>query len=444
MFFEPRSKGLKAIQRRVGGSKAIATISASFETLEPRQCCTANDDVFTKTAADFGPSADPNKNLVTTLDVLANDIANSGNKAHLSIGVVTFIGPTGGGTISKPTQTVYMPNGGYIKFTQDGQRITGIQYGLPAQSLLSFKEYDLQEKSVRKEIESWCDGERDAINHYYDNVNLVLRELGNFVRSSIGAGSSGFGSAGSTLKDIFGGVKSLGVGPGPGAVLSIGGRAIDFLLDSYAKNQLATLEEAISGAFQGASDARRAELKQFEIEQKRFWADFELSLSKVDKRVFGNFSFVYSEVDGSPTTNPPPRPRQLGGVIVNPAAASVKTSSSATVTVNMNIEDYSAKLAQLTAWSDSHSLTTHRYDQELGGTLNDMYGDALIAFSNRAGFGVTWENGAWVGRDLYSGIEPDMWQGDGAYGTGVMLHRLYTFDGLDIAEELNKIKYKKR
>ena len=37
MFFEPRSKGLKAIQRRVGGSKAIANISASFETLEPRQ-----------------------------------------------------------------------------------------------------------------------------------------------------------------------------------------------------------------------------------------------------------------------------------------------------------------------------------------------------------------------------------------------------------------------
>lgn len=59
MFFEPRSKGLKAIQRRVGGSKAIANISASFETLEPRQCCTANDDVFTKTAADFAQSADP-------------------------------------------------------------------------------------------------------------------------------------------------------------------------------------------------------------------------------------------------------------------------------------------------------------------------------------------------------------------------------------------------
>lgn len=444
MFFEPRSKGLKAIHRRVGRSKAIANISTSFETLEPRHCCAAVDDVFTKTAADFAPSADPNKNLVTALDVLANDTANSGNKAHLSIGVVTFIGPAGGGQISKPTQALYMPNGGYIKFTQDGQRITGIQYGLPTRSILSFKDYNLQEQSVRQKIDAWCGGERDAINHYYDNVNLVLNQICSFVRSNIGAGSGGFGSAGSTLKDILGGVKSLGIGPGPGAVLSIGGRAIDFLLDSYAKNQLATLDEAISGAFQEASDARRAELKQFEIEQKRLWADFELSLSKVDKRVFGNFSFVYSEVDGSPITNPPPPPRQLGGVIVNPATASVKTSSSATVTVNMNIEDYSAKLAQLTAWSDSHSLTSHRYDQELGGTLNDMYGDALIAFSNRAGFGVTWENGAWVGRDLYSGMEPYMWQGDGAFGTGVVLYRSCTFDGLDIADELNKIKYKKR
>jgi hypothetical protein len=207
-----------------------------------------------------------------------------------------------------------------------------------------------------------------------------------------------------------------------------------------AKNKLATLDEAISGAFQEASDARRAELKQFEIEQKRLWADFELSLSNVDKRVFGNFSFVYSEVDGSPITNPPPPPRQLGGVIVNPAAASVKTSSSATVTVNMNIEDYSAKLAQLTAWSDSHSLTSHRYDQELGGTLNDMYGDALIAFSNRAGFGVTWENGAWVGRD---GVDTDIPR-DGGFYTGVLIARSYTFDGIDIADQLNKIKYKKR
>jgi hypothetical protein len=37
-----------------------------------------------------------------------------------------------------------------------------------------------------------------------------------------------------------------------------------------------------------------------------------------------------------------------------------------------------------------------------------------------------------------------MWQGDGAFGTGVVLYRSYTIDGLDIADELNKIKYKKR
>jgi hypothetical protein len=236
----------------------------------------------------------------------------------------------------------------------------------------------------------------------------------------------------------------MGIGPGPGAVLSIGGRAIDFLLGSYAKNQLATLNEAISGALEEANKAQQAELDQFDIEQKRLLEDFNLSLSKVDKRVFGNFSFIYSEVDGSPITNPPPPPRQLGGVMVNPAAASVKTSSSATVAVNMNIEDFSAKLAQLIAWRDSHSLTSHRYDQELGGTLNDMYGDALIAFSSRAGFNVAWENGQWVGRDLYSGMEPYMWQGDGSFGAGVVLYRSRTFDGLDIADVLNKINYKKR
>jgi hypothetical protein len=439
MFFEPRSKGLKAIQRRVGRSKAIANISASFETLEPRQCCDAKDDVFTKTAADFAPSTDPNKNLVTTLDVLANDTANSGNKAHLSIGVVTFIGPTGGGTISKPTQTVYMPNGGYIQTIQDGQRITGIRYGLPTQAILSADAYNTAERKVRDAIDIWCRREQKDIGRYYANVSTVINQIGGLVRDHTSSGS-GWSVGGSSLKDILG-LKSMGIGPGPGVVLSIGGRAIDFLLGSYAKNQLATLNEAISGALEEANKAQQAELDQFDIEQKRLLDDFNLSLSKVGKRVFGNFSFVYSEVDGSPITNPPPPPRQLGGVMANPAAASVKTSSSATVAVNMNVEDYSAKLAQLTAWSDSHSFASHRYDQELKErTLDDMYGDALIAFASRMGFGVTWENGAWVGRD---GVDTNIPR-DGGFYTGVLIARSYTFDGIDIADQLNKIKYKKR
>ena len=186
---------------------------------------------------------------------------------------------------------------------------------------MSFEDYDLKEKSVRNEIETWCDRERDSINNYYSKVDLTLLQIGDFVRSNIGVGSGGFGSGGSSLKDILG-LRSVGISPGPGVVLSIGGRAIDFLLASYAKNQLATLEDAIHGAFQEASNAHQAELDQFDIEQKRLLDDFELNLSKVGKRVFGNFSFVYSEVDASPVTSPPPSPRQLGGMIVSPAAAS--------------------------------------------------------------------------------------------------------------------------
>lgn len=444
MFFEPRSKGLKAIQRRVGGSKAIATISASFETLEPRHCCDANDDVFTKTAADFAPSADPNKNLVTTLDVLANDIADSGKKADLSIGEIIYRGPTFDAILPEPTEAFFLPNRGYFQFIRDGQRITGIRYALPTRSILSADAYNQQERRAREEFDIWCDGEREAIGHYYDNVNLVLNRIGSFVRDHTGAGSGGFGSGGSSLKDILG-LKSIGISPGPGVVLSIGGRAIDFLLGSYAKNQLATLDDAILGAFQEASDARRAEVKQFEIEKQRLLDDLNLSLSKVEKRVFGNFSFVYTEVDGSPNTSPPPPPNRSGGMLVNPAAASIKTSSSATVAVNMNIEDYSAKLAQLNAWRASHSLTSHRYDQELGGKLNDMYGDALIAFSNRMGFNVAWENGQWVGRDVYSlPGGPFLGGEDGTYQGAVGLIRSVLFNGIDIADELNKIKYKKR
>ncbi len=184
MFFEPRSQGLKAIRRRIGGSKATAKISASFETLEPRHCCAAVDDVFTKTAADFAPSADPDKNLVTSLDVLANDIARSKNKTDLSIGLMTYIGPTFGGTLGKPTQTLYMPDGGYLKLTGGGGRNTGIQYGLPTRELLSFDDYDLEEKSLRNEVKTWCDRERDSINNYYQKIDVTLLRIVDFVGSS--------------------------------------------------------------------------------------------------------------------------------------------------------------------------------------------------------------------------------------------------------------------
>jgi hypothetical protein len=131
----------------------------------------------------------------------------------------------------------------------------------------------------------------------------------------------------------------------------------------------------------------------------------------------------------------------LGGALIDWAAASVKTSSSATVTVNLNVEDYSAKLAQLNSWRASHDLASHRYVQELKRrTLDDMYGDALIAFSNRVGFGVAWENGRWVGQD---GIDMNVPR-DGGFYTGVLIARSYAFDGFDVADVLNKINYKKR
>ena len=156
MFFEPRSKGLKAIQRRVGGSKAIATISASFETLEPRHCCAAVDDVFTKTAADFAPSADPNKNLVTSLDVLANDIANSGNKAHLSIGVVLTSGNTTALPITSTSSGAGTVSHGYLKLTRDNAgNIKGIQHALPIQAITPFDVYQKAENRLKNDVIAW-------------------------------------------------------------------------------------------------------------------------------------------------------------------------------------------------------------------------------------------------------------------------------------------------
>ena len=73
-------------------------------------------------------------------------------------------------------------------------------------------------------------------------------------------------------------------------------------------------------------------------------------------------------------------------------------------------------------------------------SLDDMYGDALISFAGQAGFQVAWEGGQWAGRDGRDMSIPR----DGGYYTGVMIARWYTFDSFDVADQLNKIKYKKK
>jgi hypothetical protein len=439
MFFEPRSKGLKAIQRRVGRSKAIANISASFETLEPRQCCDAKDDVFTKTAADFAPSADPNKNLVTSLDVLANDTARSGNKADLSIGVVL--------ASARPTVLPITSNGssagtvshGYLKLARDNAgNIKGIQYALPIQAITPLDVYQKAENRLKNDVIAWGFSEQSQIMQYYMDINTVIDRLGEFVRSHHPS-SGALGSTGSSAKDI--GSAAGYLSPVGGAVLSVGGRAFDFILNASRDSRLETFDSMLLKAKQDARDARTAELNKSKEDFLRLKNDLDDSCLRVSKQVFGNDSFVYSETDGSPIVTPPSVPWQLGGTPRNIASASVRLSSSALVTINLNIEDYSAKLAHLNAWAASHDLDSHKYDKQLKDmSLDDMYGDALISFAGQAGFQVAWEGGQWAGRDGRDMSIPR----DGGYYTGVMIARWYTFDSFDVADQLNKIKYKKK
>ena len=439
MFFEPRSKGLKAIQRRVGGSKAIATISASFETLEPRHCCAAVDDVFTKTAADFAPSADPNKNLVTTLDVLANDIADSGKKADLSIGVVLTSGNTTALPITSTSSGAGTVSHGYLKLTRDNAgNIKGIEYALPIQAITPFDVYQKAENRLKNDVIAWGFNEQSQIMQYYMDINTVIDRLGDFVRSHHPS-SGALGSTGSSAKDI--GSAAGYLSPVGGAVLSVGGRAIDFILNASRDSRLETFDNILLKAKQDARDARTAEVNKSKEDFLRLKNDLDDSCLHVSKQVFGHDSFVYSETDGSPIVAPPSVPWQLGVTPGNIAAASLRLSSSALVTINLNIEDYSAKLAHLNAWAASHELDSHKYDKQLNNMLlDDMYGDALISFAGQSRFQVAREGGQWVGRDSHDMSIPR----DGGYYTGVMIARWYTFDSFDIADELNKIKYKKR
>jgi hypothetical protein len=176
--------------------------------------------------------------------------------------------------------------------------------------------------------------------------------------------------------------------------------------------------------------------------------DFLNRVSKAGKRVFGNDSFVYTEVDKAPMMSAANRPMGImTGAMGMSQAAGMSLISSATVKINLNIEDFSGPLAQVTAWREGHDLKKHRYDAALQGTLEDMYGDALIAFAGRGGFDVELKNGEWVGRDVYSptmNVPRSSAEDQAAHYNGVMWNRWFTFDGIDIARELNRIGYKKK
>jgi hypothetical protein len=137
----------------------------------------------------------------------------------------------------------------------------------------------------------------------------------------------------------------------------------------------------------------------------------------------------------------------MTGAMGTSQAAGMSLISSATVKINLNIEDYSGPLAQVTAWREGHDLKKHRYDAASQGTLEEMYGDALIAFASRGGFEVEWKNGQWVGRDFYSPtmkVPRSSAEDQAAHYAAVSWSRWLTFDGIDIAAELNRIGYKKK
>jgi hypothetical protein len=415
-------------------SAILRSTLTHWETLESRHCRAAVDDVIAKTAADFSPDSDPEQLLVTSLSILGNDKSLSGNLADLSI--------------VSTTACVNTKNGGFLKFTRDGAGgITGVKYGLPTRAIISEEKFDKAKDFVLSEISVWHAEELVRIENYYRTVGEVIDRFVGFYRANVGAGAGWFASAGgSSLKDI--GSAAISLKPAPGAVLSVGGRAMELLLSAYRSSQLETLDGLVSATREQLRQDCEAEFKTASAEALSMSTDFLNSFSKEGKRVFGNDSFVYTEVDKAPMISPANRPMGImTGAMGTSQAAGMSLISSATVRINLNIEDYSGPLAQVTAWREGHDLKKHKYDAASQGRLEDMYGDALIAFASRGGFDVEWKNGKWVGRDFYSptmSVPRSSAEEQAAHYAAVMSSRWLTFDGIDIAAELNRIGYKKK
>jgi hypothetical protein len=293
--------GLLALKTNARRGKAesanLRSTLTHWETLESRHCRAAVDDVIAKTAADFSPDTDPEQLLVTSLNILGNDKALSGNLADLSVVGVTAC--------------VNTKNGGVLKFTRDDAgRITGVNYGLPTRSIISEEKVDKAKDFVLAEISVWHAEELVRIETYYRTVSEVIDRFVGFYRANVGTGAGWFASAGgSSLKDI--GSAAIGLKPGPGAVLSVGGRAMELLLSAHRNSQLESLDSLVSATREQLRQACEAEFKTASAEALSLSADFLNSFSKAGKSVFGNDLFVYTEVDKAPMISPANRPRVL-------------------------------------------------------------------------------------------------------------------------------------
>jgi hypothetical protein len=343
-------------------SKLDSNIAGVIELLERRQLLSAVNDSVTI----------PANQTSIVVDVLANDTGMSPSIA--SVGQ-----PTSGGMTS----------------VSDAK----VSYTLPVMTK-SLADYTAANNTAISAIANWQATEIGQISNFYSAVNSEISRFGTFLGGWVGGMSTVGGMA-------------TGVGEALGGYAAVGGKAISLLATAYGSHLNSSNADIIAAAQQLCADQQAAGVLAAQGAALAMTNSLNAQLVQVpNPTVYTSDSFTYveSEMVMVPMMGMP-------GMMFP-----MSVQSTATVTVAMNVTDYSAMVNNVNNWVANNSgiLAMHTY----AGTpdLNQIYGGILLTYASQRGWTVTWQNST-------------------NYWYAAVTDFLF-LDATDIASELNRIGYR--
>ncbi len=307
-----------------------------------------------------------------TVDVLANDTGE-----FLSIVMV-----------DAPT------NGGMATVVGDE-----VQYSLPVMAK-SLAEFTAANNAAVLAIANWHTTEVGQINTHYNAVFATINRFGSFLDGfAVGMSKLGgmAGSAGSAM----------------GGYAGVAAKALGFLASAYAANTSASNADIILAAQQAAVDSQTTEIAAAAAQAQSLTDSLNAQLLNVPNPTqYSNDSFSYTIVEyillpmsGMPGMTMP-----------------VPVESSATVSVTLNVTDYSEMVANVENWMSVHSAEMSMHSYPGTPDLNQIYATTLLSFASQQGWTVTYWN---ITSSWHAAV------------TDIP----YWVDATDIASELNAIGY---
>lgn len=297
----------------------------------------------------------------------------------------------------------YNTNGGVVTFNPDGTLTYSVYAGSEVKALA---DYTTANNNAIAAITAWHTTEVGRITNHYSAVSATIDRFGEFLQLH----SGGLGILGTAA----GQATSAYFGLNPEAV----GKVVAFLSCAYAANQNAGYRSIIADAQQIASDACGFEITVADDWQQILFDSLNRHISYYPSpNTYGNDSFTYtmSEIKLTPMASMP-------GMLVPTIV-----SSTATVNISANVQDYSAMVVNIDRWVSSSQgwLNNHKYPEI--NDLNKMYGETLMSYATSKGWEVVWELKHASFTDYHWNGAYSLWPG---------------LDAGNIADELNAIGFR--